>query len=87
LTQGNGVPGVVCSALEIEPLRQVCGSDFVLVVPGIRPAGSSTDDQKRVMTPGQAAEQGADFIVVGRPIRCADDPAAAARAIVAELAG
>jgi orotidine-5'-phosphate decarboxylase len=85
LTQSNGVPGVVCSALEIEPLREACGKDFVLVVPGIRPAGSSTDDQKRVMTPAKAAALGADFIVVGRPIRCADDPAAAARAVVADL--
>jgi orotidine-5'-phosphate decarboxylase len=86
LTEANGVPGVVCSALEIGPLREACGPDFVLVVPGIRPAGSSADDQKRVMTPGQAAELGANFIVVGRPIRCAEDPAAAARSVVAELA-
>jgi orotidine-5'-phosphate decarboxylase len=86
LTEANGVPGVVCSALEIGPLREACGPDFVLVVPGIRPAGSSADDQKRVMTPGQAAELGANFIVVGRPIRCAEDSAAAARSVVAELA-
>jgi orotidine-5'-phosphate decarboxylase len=86
LTEANGVPGVVCSALEIGPLREACGPDFVLVVPGIRPAGSSADDQKRIMTPAQAAELGANFIVVGRPIRCAEDPAAAARAVVAELA-
>jgi len=86
LTQASGVPGVVCSALEIESLRTACGPDFVLVVPGIRPAGASTDDQKRIMTPTQAAQLGADYIVVGRPILRAADPAAAARAVVAELA-
>jgi orotidine-5'-phosphate decarboxylase len=86
LTQDNGVPGVVCSALEIGPIREACGEDFVLVVPGIRPAGSARGDQKRVMTPGEAAAAGANYIVVGRPITQAEDPAAAARAIQAELA-
>ncbi len=85
LTQSNGVAGVVCSAHEIAVLKKECGADFKLVVPGIRPAGNSAHDQKRVMTPAQAAAAGADYIVVGRPITQADDPAAAARAIVAEL--
>ena len=77
---------MVCSAWEIEALKKTYGSDFKVVVPGIRPAGSSTDDQKRIMTPGQAAELGADYIVVGRPIMKADDPVAAAEAVLAELA-
>ena len=86
LAQDNGVPGVVCSAREIVPIRKACGSDFVLVVPGIRPAGSSHGDQKRVMMPQQAAEAGATFIVVGRPITQAADPKSAANTILAELA-
>lgn len=86
LTQASGVPGVVCSALEISAIREACGEDFVLVVPGIRPAGSSADDQKRIMTPAQAAEAGADYIVVGRPVTKAENPSAAADAITAELA-
>ncbi|OGV63346.1 MAG: orotidine 5'-phosphate decarboxylase [Lentisphaerae bacterium RIFOXYB12_FULL_65_16] len=87
LAQANGIPGVVCSALEIGALRQACGPEFVLVVPGIRPAGSGTDDQKRVMTPRAAAAAGADYIVVGRPIRQAPDPQAAVRQILEELKG
>lgn len=86
LTKECGVPGVVCSALEIAPLRKACGEEFVLVVPGIRPSGSSADDQKRIMTPTQAAEAGADYIVVGRPVTKAENPSAAADAINSELA-
>lgn len=85
LAQQAGVPGVVCSALEIEPLRRACGPDFLLVVPGIRPAGADPGDQKRVMTPAAAAAAGADFIVVGRPITQAPQPAAAAAAVRREL--
>ena len=85
LTNSCGLPGVVCSALEIKLIREACGNDFVLVVPGIRPAGASKGDQKRVMTPHEAAEAGAQFIVVGRPIIAAEDPAAAAAAVQAEL--
>jgi len=85
LAQLNGVPGVVCSAHEIRLLRDACGPDFVLVVPGIRPAGSEHGDQKRVMTPGQAATAGASFIVVGRPVRNAPDPKQAAEAVLEEL--
>lgn len=87
LTRDCGLPGVVCSAQEIGLIREACGKDFLLVVPGIRPAGASKGDQKRVMTPSEAAQAGAQYIVVGRPILAADDPIAAARAINAELRG
>jgi orotidine-5'-phosphate decarboxylase len=85
LARENGADGIVCSPLEIEILRQDLGPDFVLVVPGIRPAGADAGDQKRVMTPAQAVTLGASHLVIGRPITQADDPAAAARAIVADL--
>lgn len=81
-----GLDGVVCSAHEIETLRADLGPGFMLVVPGIRPAGADPGDQKRVMTPAEARARGADVLVIGRPITQADDPAAAARAIAAELA-
>lgn len=81
-----GLDGVVCSPLEIAPIRQACGPKPVLVVPGIRPAGAVKGDQKRVMTPAEALAAGADWLVIGRPITGAADPAAAARGIVAELA-
>ncbi|MBS1102101.1 orotidine-5'-phosphate decarboxylase [Gluconobacter sp. Dm-62] len=81
-----GADGLVCSAHEIVPLREALGDGPVLVVPGIRPAGSASDDQKRIMTPAQAARAGADWIVVGRPITKAVDPVLAARAIMEELA-
>jgi orotidine-5'-phosphate decarboxylase len=86
LAQSAGVHGVVASARESLLIRECCGPDFVQVLPGIRPAGSAAQDQKRVMTPGDAAAQGAQFIVVGRPVTQADDPAASANAINAELA-
>ncbi|OUJ14702.1 orotidine-5'-phosphate decarboxylase [Acetobacter sp. DsW_063] len=81
----NGADGLVCSAHELEALRRELGESPVLVTPGIRPAGAAAGDQKRVMTPGEARRAGADWIVVGRPITGADDPAAAAAAIAAEL--
>jgi len=81
-----GADGLICSAHEIAPLRDALGDDPILVVPGIRPAGSAADDQKRIMTPVQAAEAGADWIVVGRPITKAADPVLAARAIMEDLA-
>ncbi|MFA5203565.1 MAG: orotidine-5'-phosphate decarboxylase [Lentisphaeria bacterium] len=87
LAKAAGCQGVVCSAHEIAAMRAACGSDFALVVPGIRPAGSAHDDQKRVMTPAAAAAAGARFIVVGRPVTQAADPPAAAAAIRADLAG
>lgn len=80
-----GADGLVCSAQEITPIRQKFGAEPTLVVPGIRPAGSQSHDQKRVMTPGEAARMGADWIVVGRPITQAPDPAKAARAIQDEI--
>ena len=85
LTHECGLPGVVCSALEIPLVQSECGRDFVLVVPGIRPAGAAKGDQKRVMTPHEAAQAGAQFIVVGRPIITAPDPAAAAAAVQKEI--
>jgi orotidine-5'-phosphate decarboxylase len=85
LAKDSGMDGVVSSAHEIDLIRKTCGGDFVLVIPGIRPADSSTDDQKRVMTPAEAAKKGADFIVVGRPVLKAKNPAEAARAIMAEM--
>ena len=86
LAKESGLDGVVCSPREAKMLRQALGGDFKLVVPGIRPAGAASDDQKRVMTPKQALDAGADYLVIGRPITGADDPAAAARRIAAELA-
>ncbi len=81
----SGLDGVICSPHEIADLRAICGRDFKLVVPGIRPAGSAAGDQKRVMTPAAAIAAGADYLVIGRPITEADDPAAATRTILAGL--
>lgn len=85
LAQDCGLDGVVCSPREITAIRKACGDDFRLVVPGIRPAGAGIGDQKRVMTPREAIEAGADWLVIGRPITAADDPAAAARDILREI--
>ncbi len=82
LTQDCGLDGVVCSALEIEMLRRECGADFTLMVPGIRPAGADRQDQKRVMTPPEAIQNGATHLVIGRPITAAPDPAQAAQQIL-----
>ena len=81
-----GIQGLVCSSLELVPLRRQFGANPIIVTPGIRPAGSSADEQKRIMTPKDAAAAGSSFIVVGRPILKAPSPAAAAQAIRAELA-
>jgi len=86
LTRDCGLDGVVCSPREITAIRDACGPDFLLVVPGIRPAGSAAGDQKRVMTPRQAIDAGADWLVIGRPITGAPDPAAVAAEIAGELA-
>jgi orotidine-5'-phosphate decarboxylase len=85
LARESGMNGVVASAHEIDSIRGACGEDFILVIPGIRPANSGADDQKRVMNPAEAARKGADFIVVGRPVLKAKNPAEAARAIKAEM--
>ena len=81
-----GVDGLICSAEEASTLRDIAGPGLVLVTPGIRPAGSATGDQKRVMTPARAIEAGADYLVVGRPVLAADDPQRAAERIVSEIA-
>lgn len=87
LAADSGLRGLVCSPLEIAPLRAVLPPEVALVTPGIRPRDAKADDQTRVLTPAEAARAGADFLVVGRPIFKAPDPAAAARAILAETAG
>lgn len=84
LAQASGLDGIVCSPHEVASLRAACGPDFLLVVPGIRPAGAAQGDQKRVMGPRDALDAGADYLVIGRPITEAADPAEAARAIRAE---
>ena len=88
LAAGQGIDGVVCSPQEVARMRTILGPAALLVTPGIRPASATprADDQKRTMTPAQAARAGANYIVVGRPILSARDPAAAARAILEELA-
>lgn len=86
LAASAGLDGVVCSAHEIEMLRRDLGSDFTLIVPGIRPAGSDIGDQKRVMTPSEALSLGADILVIGRPITGAGSPRAAAEEIGKSLA-
>jgi orotidine-5'-phosphate decarboxylase len=80
-----GCAGVVASPHEVAAIRAVVPPGFLIVTPGVRPAGSAAGDQKRVMTPAQARAAGADLVVVGRPLRDASDPAAAARAVAAEL--
>jgi orotidine-5'-phosphate decarboxylase len=81
-----GVRGFVCSPEEVENLREITGPEGVLVIPGIRPAGAAVGDQKRIATPADALRRGASYLVVGRPITQADDPAEAAEAIVQEMA-
>lgn len=81
----SGMKGLVCSPLEIEQLRKFLPDEIALVTPGIRPAGSDANEQKRIMTPALAAEKGSSFIVVGRPILKADNPALAASDIISEL--
>jgi orotidine-5'-phosphate decarboxylase len=81
-----GCHGVVCSAREATLLRQRLGQDFLMVTPGIRPAGADLHDQQRVATPGRAIADGADYLVIGRPIRDATDPDACIKAIQREIA-
>ncbi|ACT06588.1 orotidine 5'-phosphate decarboxylase [Dickeya chrysanthemi Ech1591] len=85
LTQQCGLDGVVCSAHEALRLKQVCGTDFRLITPGIRPAGSDAGDQRRIMTPQQAQQAGVDYMVIGRPITQSADPAQTLKTILASL--
>jgi orotidine-5'-phosphate decarboxylase len=86
LAKAAGLDGVVCSPLETTSLRQNLGTDFLLVTPGVRPAGAARGDQRRVLTPAEAIERGADYLVIGRPVTQAPDPLEALRQINADLA-
>ena len=85
LAKQSGLDGVVCSPHEIAAVRAACGNAFLIVTPGVRPAGGDLGDQKRVMTPLQAVQAGADILVIGRPITAASDPVQAAQRIAADL--
>lgn len=87
LAKSNGLGGVVASAQEAPSLRRAFGKDFLIVTPGVRPAGAAAGDQKRVLTPKDAIAAGADCLVVGRPITESSDPKAAAEAILKEMKG
>ncbi len=87
LGYGHGLRGVVCSPLEIVSLRSNFGDSLTIVTPGVRSAGAATDDQRRVMTPAEAVEAGANYLVVGRPITAANSPREAARRIADEISG
>ncbi len=82
LAQSAGLHGVVASPLEVTRIKEACGTEFVTVTPGIRPAGAAIGDQSRVMTPAEAFAQGTDFVVIGRPITAAEDPRSALEAII-----
>lgn len=85
LAKESGLDGVICSPEEVKSLRAALGPDFILMVPGIRPTWAAANDQKRVMTPKEAMQAGATYLVIGRPITGADDPADAAKKIVSEI--
>ena len=85
LSQKAGLDGVVASPLEIEIVRRVCGEKFLIVTPGVRPRWSTAGDQRRIRTPSEAIEAGADYIVVGRPITGADNPREAVKNILQEI--
>lgn len=87
LAKASGMDGVVASPLEIEMIRKACGPDFLIVTPGVRPSFAAVDDQKRIMTPQAAVLAGADYLVIGRPIAKANNPAEAADLIAAEISG
>ena len=85
LTQESGLDGVVCSAQEAKILREMLGADFALVTPGIRPEGSNADDQKRIVTPKQAMQDGSTHLVIGRPITKAENPTEMLKSILASI--
>lgn len=85
LSQQSGLDGVVASSQEAALIRSACGESFKIVTPGIRPSGSATDDQARIMTPADALKAGADYLVVGRPITAAAEPRLAAEKILKEM--
>lgn len=85
LAERAGLDGVVCSAQETSAIKALCGRSFVTVTPGIRPTWASTDDQKRIVTPKQARDNGADYLVIGRPITAAANPLAALTRLNEEL--
>ena len=85
LAKESGMAGAVCSPQEVEQLRRVCGDRFLLVCPGVRPTWANLGDQRRATTPAEALKAGADYLVIGRPITTADDPAAAFDRICEEL--
>ena len=88
IAKRSGCAGVVCSGREVKAVKEKFGSDFIVVVPGVRPSWShiSNDDQSRITTPHEAVTNGADYIVVGRPIRNAEDPKEAAKKIANDIA-
>jgi len=86
LAKRSGLDGVVASAHEARAIRRACGPEFLIVVPGVRPASASVNDQSRVATPAEAIRAGADYLVIGRPITGAPDPREAALAIGEEIA-
>ena len=85
MARESGLEGVVCSALEVPAMRQSLGTEFLLVTPGIRPAGSNNDDQHRIMTPAEAIRAGSNYLVIGRPITQADDPVGILRTLNSEI--
>lgn len=87
LAVDQGIGGIVCSPLELPKLRQALPQSTALVTPGIRPANASSDDQKRIMTPAQAKQAGANYLVIGRPILAAPNPRMALESILGELSG
>jgi orotidine-5'-phosphate decarboxylase len=87
LAKESGLAGAVCSPQEVMQLRQICGDDFLLVCPGVRPVWAEAGDQRRSLTPAAALKAGADYLVIGRPITTAPDPAEAFDRICAEMAG
>lgn len=87
MAEQTGIDGVVCSPKEINAIRSACQPEFKIITPGIRPAWSEANDQKRITTPRAALDMGADYMVIGRPITQAPDPVAAAQRIIEELEG